>query len=440
MSLSFILGLVLGLLVVFILLGVHIGVSLAFLSFIGIWLITGKFGVASSVLGTTAFQTLYYYQFAVIPLFILMGVFSNLAGASGNLYDLFNLIFGRLRGGLGMATVAANAVFAAITGVSVASAAVFSKIALPQMLRYNYDKRFALGTVAGSSVLGMLIPPSVLLIIYGVLSEEAIGRLFIAGILPGITLAIIYMLGIMLMGYLRPQLVGTTKGYAIPLMGRGEISKLMLRSIGIVALIILTLGGIYAGVFTATEAGAIGAAGALILVFASRRFTASKFWDSLLEAGYVSAAVFFLLICAQMYSRMLAISGIMTTLTKFAAGLPIPPIGIIGVFIVIFIILGTLLDSTSILLVTMPLMLPIVRALGFDLIWFGIVSIVAIEMGLLTPPFGLVVYTMKAALGEDVQLEEIFRGSAPFLLMMIISLVIFVNFPLLSTWLPKTML
>jgi len=439
-SLYLILGLSLSLLVVFILLGVHIGVCLGFMSFIGIWLITGKFGVAISVLGTTAFQTLYYQTFAVIPLFILMGVFANLAGASANLYNLFNLLFGRLRGGLGMATVAANAVFAAVTGVSVASAAIFSKIALPQMLRFNYNKSFALGTVAGSSVLGMLIPPSILLIIYGMLSEEAIGKLFIAGIVPGIILSSIYMLGIMLIGYLRPQMVGITKGYVPPPMGHGGIGKVMIRSIGIVALIIITLGGIYAGVFTPTEASAVGALGALILVLINRRFTISGFWDALLETGYVSAAVFFLLISAQMYSRMLAVSGILITLTKFAAGLTIPPIAIIGIFIVIFIILGTILDSTSILLITMPLMLPIVHLLGFDLLWFGIVSIVAIELGLLTPPFGLVVYTVKAALGDEARLEEIFRGSFPFLLMMMIALAIIVKFPLLSTWLPNSML
>ena len=437
-------GIMILLLVATVLLGVYVGISLAFLSVIGLWMITGNFDIAAKLLGTTSYSVLLDYVFGVLPFFVAMGLLANVSGASTDLYTAFNLVTRNIRGGLGMATVFSNAVFAAITGVSIASAAVFSKISLPQMLARGYNRKFALGVVAGSSVLGMLIPPSVLLVIYGVLSEEAIGRLFIAGIIPGVILTVIYALGIGFMAYRRPQLILTPDAVSEnevsrPGIGFFQFLKSFSSCWGVVVLIGVTLGGIWLGFFTPTEAGAVGAFGALILGLVKRRLNVSKLWSVLLETGITVASIFFLLIAGQMYSRMLALSGIINWLSGFVTSLALPPIVVILLLLLLLFILGAILDSTSIMLMTLPLMLPIVESLGYDLIWFGIVFVVVVEMGLLTPPFGMVVFAMKAALGEEAQIDEIFRGSYPFLFMMAIFVVIIIAFPILITWLPSLM-
>jgi len=382
------------------------------------------------------------YTFTVLPFFVAMGLLASVSGAGYDLYMAANAITGRVRGGLGIGTVLANAVFAAITGVSVASAAIFSKISLPEMLRHGYDKKFALGVVAGSSVLGMLIPPSVLFIIYGVLSEEAIGRLFIAGVIPGLILVAIYSLGIFFMVWRRPGLIkqkGKGEETALPKSEGKGIMAALRTCWGIVVLIIVSLGGIWMGFFTPTEAGAVGAFGALILGFAKRRINKNIFWKVLYDTGITTAGVFFLLISAQVYSRMIALSGLVNWMSVTIKSLPIHPLGIIIIFLIIFLILGCLMDSASIMLLALPLMLPVVKTLGFDLIWFGVVSVVVIEMGILTPPFGMVVFAMKAALGEEARIEEIFQGSIPFLWMMALFVIILMFFPKLSTWLPGLM-
>ncbi len=425
-----------------ILAGIYVGVSLAFLGFLGVWWMSGDIDIATRLVGTTAFSAIMDYTFTVLPFFVAMGLLASASGAGQDLYIAANVITGRIRGGLGIATVLANAVFAAITGVSVASAAIFSKISLPEMLRHGYDKKFALGVVAGSSVLGMLIPPSVLFVIYGVLSEEAIGRLLIAGVIPGLLLTLVYSLGISFMVWRRPQLiksVGKKEGAFTPEKGIQGIIHAIGRCWGIVVLVAVSLGGIWMGFFTPTEAGAVGAFGALLLGFAKRQMNKSTFWKVLFETGITTAGVFFLLISAQVYSRMIALSGLVNWMSETMRTLPIHPMGIILIFLIIFLILGCLMDSASIMLLTLPLMLPVVKALGFDLIWFGVVSVVVIEMGILTPPFGMVVFAMKAALGDEARIEEIFQGSFPFLWMMAFFVVILLLFPKLSTWLPSMM-
>lgn len=416
--------------------GIHIGVFLIAAGFLGLWLIVGDFGIAASMLGTAPFYVLFEYALAVIPLFILMGLFVEVSGASENLYNAFNLWLGRLRGGLGVATVLSNAVFAAVTGVSLASAAVFSKIALPQMLHHGYEKKFTLGTVAGSSVLGMLIPPSILLIVYGILAEESIGRLFIAGIVPGIILSGVFTLGILLMVHIRPKLAGTPLAIEATFLQKVRTS---LKAWGIFALIVLVLGGIYAGVFTPTEAGAVGAIGAFVLTGIRRRLTTANIRYALLETGLITAAFFLLFIGAQVFGRMLAASGFVRMVTETTVALPLPSLAIVALILFVFIIMGTFLDSISIMIITLPIVIPAIRALGLDLIWFGILSVVAIETGLITPPFGMVAFVMKSAIGETVSIEEIFLGAVPFLAMMLICLVILVFFPILSTWLPGMM-
>ncbi len=425
------------LLMVAILAGVHIGVALLSVSVLGMWLITDSLGVVGSMLGTAPFYATFEYLLAVIPLFVLMGLMANLSGASEDVYDAANTWVGNLRGGLGIATVVGNGAFAAVTGISVASAAMFSKVALPQMLRLGYDKRFSLGTIAGSSVLGMLIPPSVLLIVYGVLAEESIGRLFAAGVVPGLVLVAVYSLGIWTMCRFNPRLTGTSLKHE----RRSWKSRLraLRKTFGIVALIILVLGGIYGGFFTPTEAGAVGTIAALLLALIKRRVSISNLKSALTETGLMTASFFFLLIGAQIFSRMLAMSGIVSEFAGFVVALPVPPILIIAMVLVVLMVMGAFLDCISIMIVLLPIVLPTVKALGFDLIWFGIISVMAIETGLITPPFGMVPFTIKAAIGQSATLEDIFAGALPFLLMMILVIVILVCFPSLSTWLPGTM-
>jgi len=430
------------LLFILIIAGIYIGVALCSLSVFGLWWISGDFEMAARLVGTTTYNAILDYVFGVVPFFVAMGLLSNVSGASTDLYEAFNLLTRRIRGGLGVATVFANAVFAAITGVSVASAAVFSKVSLPEMLKHGYSKKFALGVVAGSSVLGMLIPPSVLFVIYGIVSEQAIGRLLIAGILPGLVLTAIYSVGIVVMVRRKPELVlaeGTQGWKRLPALPTREYLRAFSKCWGIVALILVTLGGMWGGAFTPTEAGAVGAFGALILGFAKRKIGVSSFWGVLLEAGITTAGIFFLLISAQMYSRMLALSGLIDWTSKYVISLQWPPIAVIFMFIIIWLFLGCLIDSASIMLLTLPLMLPIIKTLGYDLIWFGVLSVIVIEMGLLTPPFGMVVFAMKSALGGEAKIEEIFQGSYPFLWMMVLATLIIIIFPGLSTWLPSLM-
>jgi C4-dicarboxylate transporter DctM subunit len=417
--------------------GVHIGVALALLSVVGIWAITGKLAVAVSLLNTTAYQSVMDYIFAVIPLFVLMGILANLSGATRDLFSSAQVLFGRIRGGLGIATVIANAIFAAITGVSVASAAVFSKLAIPEMLRLEYDRKFAYGIVAGSAILGMLIPPSILMIVYGVLTEQSIGKLFAAGIGPGLLVSVILSLGIWLRVRLNPALARQVE--TGERLTAADVMRAALKPWGVVLLIALVLGGLYGGLFTPTEAGAIGAAGALVLAIAARQVNFRSTVEVLMDIGRSTASIFLLLIAAQMYSRMLTISGLASNLSEWAAGLPVPPMVIVSAFVLVFLLLGMIIDSVSILLLTIPIMFPVIIKLGFDPIWFGMVSIVAIEIGLLTPPFGMVPFAMQSSLGKSANIEEIFAGSFPFVLLLAIALVVVIAIPAISTWLPSVL-
>lgn len=431
--------------------GIKIGVTLMTISLIGVYLVSGSVPIAVNLIGTTAYNAIKDYVYAVIPLFVLMGLFASMAGAGEDLYNSMNLLLRKVRGGLTMATVMANAIFAALTGATIASAAVFTKISLPEMVRLKYDKKFSAGTVAGTSVLGMLIPPSNLMIIFGTLSAVSIGKLFIAGILPGIILAILYIGMIVVLGRIKPHLLGIkpkdtsdenepAEQEAVP---EGSSWKIILKPWPIMLLILLVIGGIWGGMFTATEAGGVGAVGALIIALAKRKVTWKGLWKTLGEAGKTTGSILFLLIAAQMFSRMLAITGIISGLTNWVAGLGLAPLAVVAVFCVIQILMGCVIDSSSIILITTPLFVPIIAHFGFDLVWYGIVAVVAAEVGLISPPFGISVYTVKSSLTGtnlgDITTSDIFKGSYPYLLMMIVCLALIVLIPVLVTFLPSLM-
>jgi tripartite ATP-independent transporter DctM subunit len=415
-----------------ILLGIHIGVALATSSLLVFFLLTGSADTVISLVNTTFYNAIRDYAFAVIPLFILMGILVSSAGLNQDIFSAANLFVRKLRGGLAIAVVIGNAIFAAVTGSSLASVAAFGRIAYAPMLERGYDKKFTLGSIAGSSVLGMLIPPSILFIVYGIITEVSIGKLFIAGIIPGMVLATVYSIGIITRVRLQPHLIKAPKGSDESITQEGW--KALLKTIPVILLIMLVLGGIYAGLFTPTEAGAVGAFGALIIALAKRRLNRSTFTNALLQTGFATASIMFVLIAAQMYARVLALSGMIGNLEEFFTGLGMPPVVTLIIFLIFVVAMGSILDSTSILLIIVPIMLPIALSFGYDPIWLGVVVVIAVEMGLITPPFGMAVFGLKANV-PDASLEEIFRGSLPFLLMMIVALAIIIAFPILSTWL-----
>ena len=424
----------LGAIVVLVYLGFWVPFALMLSSYVGVWLIKDSSILAGKLLALAASETISSYFFGVVPLFVFMGNVVSATGMGEDAYDVANQAFRKIKGGLAIGTVGANAVFAAITGISIASAAVFTKIAVPHMIRFGYSPRFSVGVVAGSSVLGMLIPPSLLLILYGILTEQSIGDLFVAAIIPGILLASVFGLGIFVLSFFWSSLVFNErqkKGSDIELM---KFSEFFWKSFPLVFLIVVVLGGIYGGFFTPIEAGAIGSLGAVLIGLFKRRLTFKILWEVLVETGYITAAISFLIIAAQMYARMLALSGMPAEFGSFVVGSELSIMTMIILYIVLVIIMGTILDSGSIMLILVPLMYPILVSLNIDLIWFGIVTVIAVEVGLLTPPLGISVFVIKSSLDDkSISLGDIFLGAAPFAVMMVVVLFLVITFPILTT-------
>lgn len=413
-------------------LGMPIAYALIVVSFLGIWLVRGNLSVSINTLGISAGGAVRSYGFGVIPLFVLMGLLLEKAGVGRDAFNIMALAMRRVLGGLGIATVGANAIFASITGSSIASATVFSRIAVPPMMETGYSKKFSLGVVAGSSVLGMLIPPSLLMIVYGLLAEASIGDLFIAGIIPGILLACFFSVLIYVMARYFPAFAGEAKG-SVELE---DISRLgVLKRLGPVLFIVtLVMGGIYGGFFSPTEAGAVGSFGAVLVALFRGKLNWTTFKDVIVETGAITAGLLFLMIAASVYGRMLTMSTIPMELAGMIGQLNLALVGFVLLYIVIVVLLGMILDSVSIMLILLPIALPILAPLGGDLIWFGIITVIAIEIGLLTPPFGLSVYVVKSSLPEGfATLGEIFAAAAPFVLAMAGVTLLIVYFPWLTT-------
>lgn len=473
---------------VLILSGVHVVFALIVMSLLGAILLL-SFERALSLLEQTASSAVNDLVFAIVPLFILMGAFMTNSRGASDLYALMFHLVRKVQGGLAVATVFANAAFAAVTGVSIASATIFSKVAYPQMRARNYAKSLALGTVAGSSVLGMLIPPSVLLILYGILTQVSIGDLFLAGVVPGLLLTVMYSIMIIIRVRRHPELAGGTatpvfeaaegagidrsmpretvltgsgaghpsptsagsgpSATAVPVAGRpissavdleGEetesLGRLLLRAGPIGVLFVLVIGGIWGGWFTPTEAGAAGAFGAMLIALATG-MRWSGFVNSFRETAMATGAILTLLIAAHLYSRMLALSGIVRWLGDEIAGWVLPSTVIVILFVVMCLALGAILDSSSIILLAVPLFFPVIQLLGIDPLWFGIVIVVAVEVGLITPPFGMIPFAMAGVLGREASVEDVFRASFPFVLTLLVFIALLIAFPPIITWLPE---
>ncbi len=429
----------LGLLVLLIILGTHIGVALAICSGLGVYLMLGSFEAAVAILGNTAYEAIRKDVFAVIPLFVLMGDFISRSGAASDLYRICDRTLRRLPGRLAIATISGNTVFAAVTGVSIASAAAFSRIAYPEMRKVGYKQSFALGAVAGSACLGMLIPPSVLLIVWAILTEMSVGALFIAGIIPGIVLAALFIGYVIAAAVRNPEIAPAFTEDLVELTPQ-ELRSELVGGLGILFLIILVIGGIWTGFFTPTEAAGFGAIGALIVGFV-KGMRWKDFLASIIQAGRTTAPIMFLLITAQMYSRLLALGGAVNFIQSIFLGFGLDPWQIIGLMILVWIVLGMLIDSVSIILLTVPIFAPLALALGLDPIAFAIFGILVIEAGLLTPPFGLLVYTVKGSVPDPTAtLGKIFAGSTPYFLLILVAALLVLFLPGLATWLPRAML
>ncbi len=430
----------LALLIVMILLGVHIGVSLAVCSGLGVYIMfRGNTEAAVSLMSNTAYEAIRKDVFAVIPLFVLMGDFIWRSGAAGDLYRICDRTLRRLPGRLAIATIAGNTVFAAVTGVSIASAAAFSRIAYPEMKKMGYKQTFALGAVAGSACLGMLIPPSVLLIVWAILTEMSVGALFVAGIIPGIMLALLFSAYVIIAAIRDPSIAPPYDKplvEATPEENRAEL----IGGLGILFLILTVIGGIWLGWFTPTEAAAVGVLVALLLGVI-KGMGWNDVVESMYQAGRTTAPIMFLLIAAQMYSRLLALGGGVNYIQGMFMNSNLSPFMVMALMTVIWLVLGMLIDSVSIILLTVPIFSPLAVALGYDPIAFAIYGILVIEAGLLTPPFGLLVYTVRGSVPDPTAtLQKIFIGSFPYFLLILVAALIVILIPQLATWLPRELM
>ena len=431
--------------------GVHIAIALGITAALGIYLMTGDVDVVRDFVANTAYEALRDYVFAVIPLFMLMGDFLAKCGAARDLYALTNRLSRWLPGRLAVATILSNALFGFVTGVSIASAAAFSRIAYPEMRRYGYRRDFALGSVAGSACLGMLIPPSVLMIVWCVLTEISIGKMFLAGVIPGLLAAGGMIVYVVIAAILNPELVGegrrplatgavgadVSAAPAMTPIDEHPLGALLFSTLLVVLLVAGVLGSIWFGVCTPTEGASVGAVGALILAVI-KGIKPREVWHVVLDVGRTCGPLLLLLFCAQLYSRVLSMTGFTEAAKVFLLGTGAGPWGILTVMVGIWFVLGCLINSISIILLTVPIFAPIAAHLGFDPLAFAIIGILAIETGLLTPPFGILVFTVKAAVPDrSVELAEIFRGSIPYWIVLLVVVVILAAFPQLATFLPN---
>jgi C4-dicarboxylate transporter DctM subunit len=419
-----------GVVVLFILIFAGMPLGLAFLLVGGLAL---NWEGAFSTLRTVAYSTFSDYGFTVIPLFVLMGSIAFVTGMSEDLYTSAHHMFGRLRGGLAMATVAACAAFAAISGTSIATAATIGKIAYPEMKRYRYDPKLSTAVICAGGTIGILIPPSIIFIIYGIITEQSIGKLYMSGFLPGILQALLFIITTAILCWRFPSW-----GPPGPSTTLVEKLKAVSKSWAVVVLFIVVIGGIYMGWFSANEAAGVGAFMAFIIGLVLRRLTWKGLKEALLDTAQTTSMIFIIVTGALVFGYFLTVTGVSKTIATTMAGLPVDRYVIFALIIVIYLVLGCLMDSMSMILITVPIFYPMMLALHFDPIWFGVVIVMVVEMGLITPPVGMVVFVVKGITG-DVPMYTIFKGLVPFLIADLVLLTLLTIFPQIALFLPSTM-
>jgi tripartite ATP-independent transporter DctM subunit len=414
--------------------GVPVALAMGAVAIVGLWTTIGSTFLLSTV------QSLPYsfasdYNFVVVPMFVLMGAIAARANIIADLYTAAYRLTSGVRGSLMMATVIAQALFAAVSGSTTVAASVFTRMALPEMLRFRYDPGVAAGSVAAAGTLAGLIPPSIAMVLYAILTGEPIGSLLIAGIVPGALTVVAYLVGIRLMLVLRPEWAPVSKDrfdWSQKLSALGSTWSILL-------LIAIVLGGIYGGVFPPSAAGAIGAAGALAIALGMRRLKRGDLWDSLLESARVSAVIFIIVMAGLMFSRFLVVSGFIEAFRTLIVDSNIGVWGFLAITTAIFVVLGMFVDSVSLMVLTLPFLHPIAKALGIDGVWFGVLVVKLIEIAAISPPVGLNLFAVLAASRKQVTAMQLYRGVIPFLLMDAVVLALLLAFPGLSTWLPELM-
>ena len=412
--------------------GMPIGFAMGLSAVLGTLLLIDA-QAAFSLLGQTAYDTAVTYNLSVVPMFVLMGYIAGGAGLSEALYRACNAWLGHRRGGLALATIGGCGAFAAICGSSIATAATMAQIALPEMRRYNYDDRLATGAVAAGGTIGILIPPSIIMVIYGLLTETSISKLFLAGFLPGLLTVAGFMLTITIMTRINPRL--GPRAEPAPMV----VKLAALRSVwGPVLLFLLVIGGLYFGVFSPTEAAGIGAVGAFALGVLNRGFDREALSQALLDTVRTTAMIFTILIGAILFNNFLILASMPNLVSSWITGLPLGKLAILLVIIGMYFVLGCLLDSLAMILLTIPIVFPIVSALGYDPVWFGIIIVMVVELGLITPPIGMNVFVIKG-IAREVPLYTIFRGVTPFIVAQIILIAVLITFPEIALWPPSTM-
>lgn len=417
---------------VLMLLRVPVGMAMGLVGVSGYALIAGG-GPALKLIGQTSMRTVTDYTFGVIPMFILMGAFVSVSGVSRELFRAANALIGHLRGGLGMATVLACGGFAAICGSSVATAATFSTVAYPEMRRYGYPQSFSTGVIAAGGTLGAMLPPSTVLAVYAVITQQDIGKLFMAGVLPGLLAMGMYVLTIIAIVALAPKLLpaGEKKPWSERLAAMKDVWPSLV-------LFIFVIGGLYGGVFTPTEAGGVGAGGAFLLGVIRRKLDRAGIRQALLQATRTAAAVFTVLIGALLFGYFLTITQTPQKLTEFLTGLGIGRYGVLALIMVMYLLLGCLMDAMAMIILTVPIIFPVIMQLGFDPIWFGVIIVMTVELGLIHPPVGMNVFVIKSVV-QEVSFTTIFKGVIPFVLTDILRLLILIAFPAIALWLPGRM-
>lgn len=423
---------VLGVLFMFllILLQVPIGIAMAVTGVLGYGLLSG-FGPAVTIIATETSSTIANADLAVIPLFLLMGNFATVAGLSADIYNLAYSFLGHRKGGLALSTIAGCGFFGAICGSSTATAATFGRVALPEMLTRKYAPHFAAGCIAAGGTLGSLIPPSVILIIYAVMAEEFIITLFIAAIIPGIISIGAYFVAIMIYLQMNPK-----AGPAGPRMSWADRFKTALRCWGVILILVVVVGGIYGGVFTVTEAAAFGATLAFLFALGRRKMTTKMFWDALSGTALSTAMIYVIIIGANIMTYFITVTRMPDEVVSLISGLQLPTFMILAILLFVYLLLGSIFDTVAAMLITLPFVLPLITGMGYSPIWWGIVNVVVIEIGMITPPIGLNVFVLHGV-APDLPLSRIFRGILPFLFADIGRLIILVAFPILILWLPN---
>lgn len=424
-----------GVLIVLLFSGLHIGVVMGMLGFAGMIYLNGWSG-GLGILRVTPYSTWASYDFSIIPLFVLMGEFCFHGNISGDLYTTAHKFFGSLRGGLAMATVGACAAFAAVSGSSMATAATMSTVALPEMRKHNYDMSLATGTLAAGGTIGILIPPSVIMVVYGMLTQQSIGKLFLAGFIPGILQAVLFILAIGFICWRNPL-----KGPPGSATSIAEKIKSLSNTWIVLLLFLLVIGGIYFGWFSPTAGAGIGAFGAFLFALARKRLGWKQFKSSLLETVNTTGMIFFIMVGAMILGYFFAVTRLPNEFSTLVAGLHVNRYIIWVAIVILYLILGCLMDSLAMILLTVPILYPLVcgqGGLGFDPIWFGIMIVIVVEMGMITPPVGMNVFVIKG-MAKDVPTYTIFKGILPFLYMDLAEVVILTIFPVIVLWLPSAL-